>query len=150
MSPGAINCSHRCWLSNSALGVVSFRLLCSFALRGMGKSVESMALEFLSPLHQSFPYPGGIPAAIKNGKNDNSVVDDAVVDGKWEPFRKLTMVSEHPSVNSGKERQRINVGIERIKKIRSETGTSRLIESVSSSRSDSAALRILILMRCCS
>jgi hypothetical protein len=50
--------------------------------------------------HQSFPYPTWVPTAIKDGKDHNHIVDDAVIHGKREPFGELAVVSENNLVNT--------------------------------------------------
>jgi len=56
----------------------------------------------LLALHQSFPYPTWIPAAIKDSKNHNHIIDNTVIDSEWKSSGELTVVSENYLVNSSK------------------------------------------------
>jgi hypothetical protein len=54
----------------------------------------------LLALHQPFPYPTWVTAAIKDCKNHNPIVDDVVIYGEWKPFGELAVVSEKNLVNT--------------------------------------------------
>jgi len=85
----------------------------------------------LLALHQSSPYPRRVPTAIKDSKDHNHIVDDAVIHTEGEPVGELAVISENHLVNTSEVFQRVNIGIKGIKEIRSETRRLRFIKSIS-------------------
>ena len=64
------------------------------------RRIFPVALIDLLALHQPFPYPTWIAAAIKYSKNHNLIVNDSIICGEWEPLGELAVVSKNQLVNA--------------------------------------------------